>query len=67
MNDNNKLSRCNDLDITTITDNLSIMDSDWSIHLYNSEITESGVDVGFDEIVTLRDALNEIIDSRKLQ
>lgn len=67
MNDDDKLVQYDDLDIAAITDNLSIMDSDWSIHLYNSGITESGVDVRFDEIVILRDALNEIIESRKSQ
>ena len=51
-------------DIKDINDNLSIMDSDWGFNIYNSGCHEYGVNVRFDEIVVLRDALNKIIDSR---
>lgn len=50
-----------------ITEDISMMDSDWCIHLYNSGYSEYGLNVKFDELVTLRDALSEIIEGRKLQ
>ena len=48
-----------------ITEGISMMDSEWCVHLYNSGYSDYGLDVKFDELVALRDKLTEIIESRQ--
>lgn len=48
-----------------ITEEISMMDGEWCVHLYNSGYSDYGLDVKFDELVALRDKLTEIIENRQ--
>lgn len=63
----NKLVQYDELGIAEITENLWAMEADWCINLCNSGYDDYGVHIKFDELVALRDALTEIIESRKSQ
>ena len=54
-------------DISDINENISVHVADYSLNIYNSEYREYGVNVNFDELVEIRDALTKIIEQRQSQ